>query len=133
MRLGFWYGSKLVHDGDSTAGKTITTIWATFMSVQAFQNLVPHITFLAKGHAAAMALRELVDTVNRGRRSRRRIDGVSPETCDGGIEVCHVRETWGILLYPLMASRSHLLTPRGLTISSCKDAPFASLQVARRL
>lgn len=60
------------------------------MSVHAFQTLVPHITSLAKGHAAAMALRELLDTVHRGPRSHRRLDGVSPGTCEGGIEVCQV-------------------------------------------
>ena len=70
----------------------MTTIWATFMSVQAFQTLVPHITSLAKGHAAAIALRELLDTVQRGRRCRRRIDGASPETCEGDIDVRQVRK-----------------------------------------
>jgi hypothetical protein len=52
--------------------------------------VIPHITFLGRAQAAALALRELVDTVHRGTRHQRKTDGFSPETCEGNIELKNV-------------------------------------------
>ena len=84
---GFWYGGTLVHQGSTTPGKVITTFWAAMMAVQAFQDLLPHVIVLAKGQAAAIALRGVLDTVKRGRRFVKKVDGLSPQFCEGDIEV----------------------------------------------
>jgi hypothetical protein len=60
------------------------------MSVHAFQNILPQLTFLARAQAAALALRLLVDTVDQGLRSSQAVDGSSPETCEGDIKLDNV-------------------------------------------
>jgi hypothetical protein len=57
------------------------------MAVQAFQGILPHLLVLAKAQAAAQALRTIIETVNLGTRSNQRIGHLSPEFCDGDIEV----------------------------------------------
>lgn len=105
---GFWYGGKLVHDGKSTAGEVITSILTAFMAMNAFQTIVPQILILAKAHAAAVALQDLWVTVERGQRFRKRIDGLSPDVCQGLIqfkEASHSRST--VTQTGLLFSRFH--------------------------
>jgi hypothetical protein len=69
------------------AGKVITSMWTAFMALNAFQSAGPHILSLAKGHAAAVALRDLVRVVERGQRTSRKVDGVVPKLCEGKIDL----------------------------------------------
>ena len=57
------------------------------MAVQAFQGILPQILVLAKAQAAASSLRTVLETVHRGKRFRRRAGLLSPQFCDGEIEV----------------------------------------------
>ena len=57
------------------------------MAIQAFQGVLPHILVLAKAQAAAVSLRSVIETVNRGRKFNHRLGLLSPQFCDGDIEV----------------------------------------------
>lgn len=62
------------------------------MSMNAFQGVMPHISVLAKGHAAALALHQLIESVDRGERHRILVaDGLRPELCEGHIDMHQVR------------------------------------------
>ncbi len=57
------------------------------MAVQAFQGLLPQVLVLAKAQVAAVSLRSIIETVNRGRKFDRRNGLLSPHFCDGDIEI----------------------------------------------
>jgi ATP-binding cassette, subfamily B (MDR/TAP), member 1 len=109
--IGFWYGSVLVHKGEMTAGKVITVFWSTLMAVQSFQGILPHILTLAKAQAAAIILKSVIETVNRRKRFDRTTGVLSPDFCDGDIEVRDVSVLWLKFSAPShsLRSRSHSL------------------------
>ena len=81
------------------------------MAVQAFQGLLPQILVLAKARAAALSLRTVIETVNRGRKFDRKIGLLSPQFCDGDIEVRDVSVVTSFYTCGLIHGRylSHIL------------------------
>ena len=61
------------------------------MAVQAFQGILPHILVLATAQAAAVALKTIIETVNRGKRFTLQVGLRSPDFCDGYIQLKDVR------------------------------------------
>jgi hypothetical protein len=57
------------------------------MAVESFQGILPQILVVAKAQAAAAALRGVLNTVSSGTRFSRQIGLMSPEFCEGDIEV----------------------------------------------
>ena len=88
---GLWYGNVLIHDESFTAGKVVTTFWATLMGVQAFQTLLPPLITLEKGRVASGALLSVLSTLKRGRRVAQHEKGLYPDYCEGDIHVSGVR------------------------------------------
>jgi ATP-binding cassette, subfamily B (MDR/TAP), member 1 len=87
LNLGFYYGSVLVHEGSITPGKVITIFWTVMMAVESFQGILPQILVVAKAQAAAAALCNVLNTVSSGTRFTRQMGLMSPEFCEGDIEV----------------------------------------------
>jgi hypothetical protein len=57
------------------------------MAVESFQGILPQILVVAKAQAAAAALRGVFNIVSSGTRFSRQIGQMSPEFCEGDIEV----------------------------------------------
>jgi len=83
---GFYYGGHLVHSGATTSGKVITTFLAALAAIQSFTSFLPHLVVLEKGRAAGVALKGVLDAVEKGRKVVRRL-GVTPRFCEGEVEV----------------------------------------------
>jgi ATP-binding cassette subfamily B (MDR/TAP) protein 1 len=58
---GFWFGAKLVRDGDVSAGNVMAVFWACLIATTNFQMCIPHLITLAKGKFAISALIGLVE------------------------------------------------------------------------
>ncbi|KAF8245217.1 P-loop containing nucleoside triphosphate hydrolase protein [Wilcoxina mikolae CBS 423.85] len=83
---GFWYGSKLVKEGNSgfTPADIMTTFWSCFMATQALESIMPQLMLLEKGRAASTGLQALLA---REDGSCRNFGGYMPLSCNGEIEV----------------------------------------------
>lgn len=88
---GFWYGSYLVRNGDSSSGTVVTTFWSCLMATRAWEDILPHLNVLGKGRAAAIALKDILDKVEDFGEIAKRAAGITPKFCDGDIEVREVR------------------------------------------
>lgn len=125
---GLWYGGKLIHDGDTSTGKIITSMWTAFTSLNAFQSIPTHILAIAKGHAAAVALRDLISVVERGKQSPKILDGSLPEFCRGRVEMHEVSAAGPTSLPRSMSYRSHSRIPAGQTTLFFTLPPSYSMQ-----
>jgi ATP-binding cassette, subfamily B (MDR/TAP), member 1 len=66
----------------------VTTAWAAFLAVGALQGVLPSILVIARGHAAALALRELIDATGQPLNGLQ--FGASPQECEGHVEISRV-------------------------------------------
>jgi hypothetical protein len=67
LAQGFWYGSSLVQNLDTSerkdiANKVMTGVWCSVMAMQYFKVLMRQMTGLEKGRAPAAGLNKLVST-----------------------------------------------------------------------
>lgn len=88
------------------------------MAVQSFQGILPHVLTLAKAQAAAIILKSVIETVNRGKRFTRTSGVLSPDFCHGDIEVRDVSLLWLEPSAPSHSLRSRSHTLRALIILS---------------
>ena len=88
---GFWYGSYLVREGNSSSGTVVTTFWSCLMATRAWEDILPHLNVLEKGRAAAIALNDILDEVEDSGEIAKTATGIAPKFCDGDIEVREVR------------------------------------------
>ena len=88
---GFWYGSYLVRKGDATTGAVVTTFWSCLMATKAWEDILPHINVLGKGQAAGIALKAILIKVEKGEKFAKESSDLTPEFCEGDIEVRQVR------------------------------------------
>ncbi|KAJ6483529.1 P-loop containing nucleoside triphosphate hydrolase protein [Mycena vitilis] len=58
---GFWFGSKLVHDGKIGPGDVMAVFWACLIATSNMQMCIPQLIVLAKGKFAMASLLTLVD------------------------------------------------------------------------
>ncbi|KIW83100.1 hypothetical protein Z517_02344 [Fonsecaea pedrosoi CBS 271.37] len=79
--------SGFVHSGGITAGKVVTTFWACLIATKAFEDLLPHCIILQRAKSAALALEVVVAKVTGGRSQQRKAGGISPQFCEGNIEI----------------------------------------------
>jgi ATP-binding cassette subfamily B (MDR/TAP) protein 1 len=112
---GFYYGGHLVHSGNSTPGKVVTTFWSALMATKAFEDILPHIIVLEKGRAAAIALRAILSRVGRGTRTTEGLGGFNPKFVDGDIEVRNVSFAYPSRPTHLVLRESTFFFPAGET------------------
>ncbi|KAF2856895.1 multidrug resistance protein-like protein 2 [Plenodomus tracheiphilus IPT5] len=83
---GFWYGSRLVEKGDTTAAKVLTTFWAGLMAIEGITGFLPQFIVMQKGKIAGARLRLLMQQISAGNQ-RQELDGqLKPAKCLGDIE-----------------------------------------------
>lgn len=87
---GFWYGSHLVATGAKNPGQVLTTFWACLMATQAIEQILPQMIVLEKGRAAGATLKSLLAQMEKDCRDVKMIGRITPEYCDGDIEVRNV-------------------------------------------
>jgi ATP-binding cassette subfamily B (MDR/TAP) protein 1 len=58
---GFWFGAKLVRNGEVGVGNVMAVFWACLIATTNFQMCIPHLITLTKGKFAMSALIALVD------------------------------------------------------------------------
>ena len=58
---GFWFGAKLVRNGEASVGNVMAVFWACLIATTNFQMCIPHLITLTKGKFAMSALIALVD------------------------------------------------------------------------
>ncbi|CAF1024330.1 unnamed protein product [Adineta ricciae] len=59
--LGFWYGAKLVRDGEYTSGQVFTTFFAIIIGIFQLGQAAPHIQALVQARATAFIVWQLID------------------------------------------------------------------------
>jgi ATP-binding cassette subfamily B (MDR/TAP) protein 1 len=57
---GFWFGSKLVRDGEVSAGDVMATFWACLIATSNLQMCIPQFIILTKGKFAMAALMDTI-------------------------------------------------------------------------
>ena len=112
---GFYYGGHLVHAGQSTPGKVITTFWSALMATKAFEDILPHAIILQKGRGAAIALRALLSRVGNGARELQVLGVSTPMFVDGDIEVRKVSFAYPSRPDHLVLQESTIFFPAGET------------------
>ncbi|KIW71943.1 hypothetical protein PV04_00169 [Phialophora macrospora] len=103
---GFWYGGTQVHASRTTAGEVVTTFWGCLIAAKAFEDMLPHGVIIQKSQVSAAALQAILYKVGQGELEPRRVDGLSPQFCEGDIEMREVS-----FAYPS--------TPNRLALDSC--------------
>lgn len=58
---GFWFGAKLVRNGELPVGNVMAVFWACLIATTNFQMCIPHLITLTKGKFAMSALIALVE------------------------------------------------------------------------
>ena len=112
---GFYYGGHLVHSGEATPGKVVTTFWSALMATKAFEDILPHIIVLEKGRGAAIALRVVLSRVGKGIRISEGLGGFNPKFVDGDIEVRNVSFAYPSRPTHLVLRESTFFFPAGET------------------
>lgn len=87
---GFWYGGRLIRQGEASVGDVMTTFWSCLMATQALSMVLPQMIVLEKGRAAGAGLNALLVKFKRGRRVFHMKGGIIPKSCQGEIEVKNV-------------------------------------------
>ncbi|UJR12090.1 hypothetical protein I4U23_016268 [Adineta vaga] len=59
--LGFWYGAKLVRDGEYTSGQVFTVFFAIIIGIFQLGQAAPHIQALVQARATAFIVWQLID------------------------------------------------------------------------
>lgn len=98
---GFWYGSHLVTTGAKDPGQVLTTFWACLMATQSIEQILPQMIVLEKGRAAAATLKSLLVRMEKDCKDVEVVDHITPEYCEGDIEVRNV-SLHKLLIEPLL-------------------------------
>ncbi|KAG9292639.1 hypothetical protein G9A89_007011 [Geosiphon pyriformis] len=61
--LGFWYGSKLVLNGEKTGGQVLNTFFSLIMGAFSLGNAAPHFSAIGNAMGSAAALFAVIDRV----------------------------------------------------------------------
>ncbi|KAI1748872.1 P-loop containing nucleoside triphosphate hydrolase protein [Xylaria castorea] len=87
--VGFYYGAVLVDQG-LNPGSVLTTFYAALAALQAIEAFVPFYLVLAKGTAAAQALRSVAHNIEDGRTIYPMMGGYIPRGCVGDVEMRNI-------------------------------------------
>jgi hypothetical protein len=108
MPPGFWFGGSQVHAGKATTGDVITTFWSCLIAAKSFEDILPHWVILAKGRAAASALRSILSNMATVKALGEGVEGLVPQFCDGDIKLRGVRNLSALLVRATYKDRSPL-------------------------
>ncbi|KIW94749.1 uncharacterized protein Z519_04726 [Cladophialophora bantiana CBS 173.52] len=111
----FWYGGTQVHSGTTSAGKVVTTFWACLIATKAFEDMLPHCIVLQRSQSSAVALKAVMDKVMNGKTHSRKVDGLSPQYCEGDIEIQGVSFAYPSRPDSLVLDRCTFYFPAGET------------------
>ncbi len=85
---GFYYGGRLVADGQADVARVVTAFLAAIGGFQGLQIIMPQVVILEKGRTAGGTLRAVMAEVQqRGSVKRKRLGLLAPSTCYGEIDV----------------------------------------------
>ncbi|OQU95995.1 hypothetical protein CLAIMM_02139 [Cladophialophora immunda] len=79
--------SGFVHSGATSAGKVVTTFWACLITAKAIEDMLPHCIILQRSQSSASALETVVNKVLEGQPQLRNVGRLSPQFCEGNIEI----------------------------------------------
>ncbi|EXJ65413.1 hypothetical protein A1O7_01754 [Cladophialophora yegresii CBS 114405] len=68
----------------------VTTFWACLIATKAFEDMLPHGVIVQKSQMSATALQAILDKVGLGKLRSREVAGLSPQFCEGKIEMREV-------------------------------------------
>lgn len=109
--LGFWAGSRLLHDGDGSAAKTITVIFASLIAGASIGHIAPHFGTFATAAAAGQKIFLLIDrhtSLDPGSEC-----GKTPESLDGEIVFRGVRHVYPSRPDKIVIDDLNLVIPAG--------------------
>lgn len=84
---GFWYGTHIVTVGSKTPSQILTAFWSCLMATQAIEQILPQMLVLEKGRAAGATLKAILTQMEKGRKVTQMKGGLTPQYCEGDIEV----------------------------------------------
>jgi ATP-binding cassette subfamily B (MDR/TAP) protein 1 len=91
--IGFWYGGTQVHAGKTDPGDVVTTFWACLIAAKSFEDILPQSFLLVGGQTATRSLLAVLKHINKAKTQTLKVDGLSPQFCEGEIEMqgvcCH--------------------------------------------
>ena len=90
---GFWYSSQIVLTGARTAKDIITVFWACVIATYALQEVLPYMTVLEKGKAAATRLQQDATVLGNPRNTRQWNLTRPDDFRNGSIRLSDVSET----------------------------------------
>jgi ATP-binding cassette, subfamily B (MDR/TAP), member 1 len=82
---GFWFGSKLVREGQVSAGDVMAVFWACLIATSNLQMCVPQLIVLAKGKESMASLLSLIPST-----SSTTLRKIVPKLCDGELAIQNV-------------------------------------------
>lgn len=84
---GFYYGGVLIAAGTKTSAQVITTFLSAVGTFQSIQGIIPQMIVMEKGRGAGATLRAIMAQVKQGSTVKVARDLLSPERCEGNIDV----------------------------------------------
>ncbi|KAK5253924.1 ATP-dependent permease [Exophiala xenobiotica] len=84
---GFWYGGTQVHAGKTDPGDVVTTFWACLIAAKSFEDILPQSFLLVGGQTATRSLLAVLKHINKAKTQTLKVDGLSPQFCEGEIEM----------------------------------------------
>ncbi|EIN09552.1 P-loop containing nucleoside triphosphate hydrolase protein [Punctularia strigosozonata HHB-11173 SS5] len=84
----FWFGSRLVRDGDASPGDVMAVFWACLIATGNLQLAMPYLGVVAKGQSSVVSLVALAD--DAAFKSTRPLRGIVPDACLGEMNLSHV-------------------------------------------
>ena len=91
------YGAYLIHNAGANPGEILSTFWCCGTASRGFNDVLSQMLVLEKGRASAIALRNLLHRVRRGKKLARQYNGQTPRTVRGEIDfrdVRRIRSLW---------------------------------------
>lgn len=79
---GFWYGSKLVREGQITAGDVLAVFWSCLIASSSLQMTIPLLVIYTRGKSAMASLMTLVHPPPPSNQPKRPTDPFRPITAD---------------------------------------------------
>lgn len=88
---GFWYGAKLVHDGEASVSNVMTVFWACLMGTSALQGGFLPLGFITKGAMSLASLLTVIqDDDSLHTPGPEDGEGIVPPRCQGAFDLHEV-------------------------------------------
>lgn len=105
VAIALSFGTYLVHESGADTGAILSTFWCCGTASRGFSEILAQSLVLEKGCASAMALKNLINLVRRGKRLARESNGCIPQNLVGDIDFQNVRSAYPITMLELTKGR----------------------------